>query len=83
MIKQLLLFGATGDLAGRFLLPALAELYDANQLPPDFGVVASARQDWDDDTFRHHAAQQLEQHTAPDVRAESHEALVRALYYRK
>ncbi len=56
MIKRLVLFGATGDLAGRFLLPALAELYDSGQLPADVRVVASARQDWDKDTFRHRAA---------------------------
>ncbi len=73
MIKPLLLFGATGDLAGRFLLPALAELYDAGHLPSQFHVVASTRQDGDDDTFRHYAAQQREQHTAPDVRSESRE----------
>jgi glucose-6-phosphate 1-dehydrogenase len=32
MIKRLVLFGATGDLAGRFLLPALANVYDSGQL---------------------------------------------------
>jgi glucose-6-phosphate 1-dehydrogenase len=28
MIERLLLFGATGDLAGRFLFPALAEMLE-------------------------------------------------------
>ncbi|HEX5575022.1 MAG TPA: hypothetical protein VFX42_04055 [Gemmatimonadales bacterium] len=32
MIETLVLFGATGDLAGRFLLPALAGLRDAGRL---------------------------------------------------
>ena len=36
MIERLLLFGATGDLAGRFLLPALAELQGAGRLPAEF-----------------------------------------------
>jgi glucose-6-phosphate 1-dehydrogenase len=83
MIERLLLFGATGDLAGRFLLPALAELYDEGRLSDGFRVVGAAREDWDDEAFRRHAARQLDQHTATDVSAASREALVRALRYRK
>jgi glucose-6-phosphate 1-dehydrogenase len=82
MIRNLLLFGATGDLAERFLLPALAELYDAGKLPADFCVVGAARRDGDDETFRRHAAQCLEQHVASDVSAPAREALVRSLHYR-
>jgi glucose-6-phosphate 1-dehydrogenase len=83
MIERLLLFGATGDLAGRFLLPALTELYDEGRLSDGFRVVGAAREDWDDEAFRRHAARQLDQHTATDVSAASREALVRALRYRK
>ena len=83
MIERLLLFGATGDLAGRFLLPALAELYDEGKLPDGFRVVGTAREDWDDETFRRHVSRQLEQHAASDVSAASREALVRSLRYWK
>src|SRR3712207_2608404 len=83
MIERLLLFGATGDLVGRFLLPALAELYAEGKLPSECCVVGAAREDWDDETFRHHAARQLEQHAATDVSNASREALVRSLRYRK
>ncbi len=83
MIERLLLFGATGDLADRFLLPALAELYDKSKLPDGFRVVGTAREDWDDETFRRHAARRLEQHAATDVSNASREALVRSLRYRK
>ncbi len=83
MMKRLLLLGATGDLAGRFLLPALAELYNEGNLPEGFSIVGAAVEDWDDETFRQHAVQKLEQHTATDVSAASREAVVRALHYRK
>jgi glucose-6-phosphate 1-dehydrogenase len=83
MIERLLLFGATGDLVGRFLLPAIAELYDEGRLPGGFRVVGAAREEWDDETFRRHAARQLEQHATTDVSNASREALVRSLRYRK
>ena len=81
MIRRLILFGATGDLAGRFLLPALAALHDAGKLPEGFNIVGAAREDWDDETFQCHATQRLEEHAA-DVPAAAREALVRSLRYR-
>ena len=42
MIERLVLLGATGDLAGRFLLPALAALHAAGELPDGFRVVGAA-----------------------------------------
>jgi glucose-6-phosphate 1-dehydrogenase len=41
MIDRLVLFGATGDLAGRFLMPALARLRQAAELPDGFRVVGA------------------------------------------
>ena len=48
MIERLVLFGATGDLAGRFLLPALASLRAAGRLPDGFQVVAVGRRELGD-----------------------------------
>ena len=62
MIERLVLFGATGDLAGRFLLPALAALHAAGKLPEAFCVLGAARQELDDATFRNAAAKRLEAH---------------------
>ena len=81
MITRLLLFGATGDLAGRFLLPALAKLSAVGKLPDGFRVVGSARERWDDEKFRGHAADRLAEY-APDVPAAAREKLVRSLGYR-
>ena len=33
MIEHIIIFGATGDLTARYLLPALAHLYEADELP--------------------------------------------------
>jgi glucose-6-phosphate 1-dehydrogenase len=52
VISRLLLLGATGDLAGRFLLPALGWLAAAGELPDDLQVVGAAAQDGDDASFR-------------------------------
>ncbi|MDX3611255.1 glucose-6-phosphate dehydrogenase [Streptomyces europaeiscabiei] len=82
MIKTLVLLGATGDLAGRFLLPALAALRAADRLPDDFQVVAAAREDLDDQAFQRTAAERLERH-APEVPATARADLIRSVRYRR
>ena len=48
----LVLFGATGDLAHRKVVPALYQLWRTNLLPHEFVVVAIGRRPYDNDTFR-------------------------------
>ena len=81
MIKRLFLFGATGDLAGRYLLPALAALHTAGRLPSEFEVIGAAPQDLGDEAFRRLVGARLEEH-ASDVAKPSREAIVRAARYR-
>ena len=59
---QFVIFGATGNLSSKKLLPALYHLEKADRLQPDFGFIAFARRDWDDDTWRKHIAEMLAQH---------------------
>ena len=47
----IVLFGATGDLARRKLLPGLFRLYGAGLLPENFRIVATSRADLDADGF--------------------------------
>jgi glucose-6-phosphate 1-dehydrogenase len=49
MIRKLLLLGVTGDLAKRFLLPAVGALIAAGRLPEGFSVVGAARADLDNE----------------------------------
>jgi glucose-6-phosphate 1-dehydrogenase len=48
----LVIFGATGDLAQRMLLPALFGLYRDGLLPKDLGILATARSALDEEGFR-------------------------------
>ncbi|MCF2586262.1 glucose-6-phosphate dehydrogenase [Brevibacterium sp. UCMA 11752] len=64
MNTTLIIFGATGDLAGRFLLPALAELAAVDALPQGFSLVASGTRDMSEDDFRDHAEGKLNEHGA-------------------
>ena len=81
MIERLVLFGATGDLAGRFLLPALAALHAAGKLPEALCVLGAARQELDDAAFRNAAAKRLEAHAA-DTPPAARGAVLRMLRYR-
>src|SRR5436190_10391101 len=50
--SMLVLFGATGDLAHRKVIPALYQLWRTNLLPHEFAIVAIGRRDYDDESFR-------------------------------
>jgi glucose-6-phosphate 1-dehydrogenase len=47
----LVVFGITGDLARKKLLPAVYDLHSRGLLPTDFVLVGFARRDWDDGDF--------------------------------
>jgi glucose-6-phosphate 1-dehydrogenase len=53
-------FGASGDLTRRKILPALYNLAREQHLPERFGVVGYARRHWSDDQFRAHARRAVE-----------------------
>src|SRR5436189_996151 len=48
----LVIFGASGDLAKRKLLPAIYNLAHEGALPERFNLIGSARSEWSDDEFR-------------------------------
>jgi len=53
---NLLLFGVTGDLSRRMLMPSLFGLDADGLLPPDLAIWGTARSDITDDTLRQIAA---------------------------
>ena len=61
-VATLLLFGATGDLARRMLLPSLYGLDADGLLPDDLSVVGTARTELDDEAWRQRALEALQQY---------------------
>jgi glucose-6-phosphate 1-dehydrogenase len=51
---QVVIFGASGDLAARKLVPALASAFRQGHFPGPVQVVGVARRPWDDGQFRAH-----------------------------
>src|ERR1700687_1667545 len=47
----LVMFGVTGDLARKKLMPAVYDLANRGLLPPGFSFVGFARRDWADEDF--------------------------------
>ncbi len=62
----LLLFGATGDLAKRMLLPSLFALHEDGLIAPDLRIVGSARSEMSDEQFRELAAKALSEYLPED-----------------
>ena len=63
---KLLLFGATGDLAQRMLLPSLYGLHVDGLLPPGLTITGTARSQHDDASYRAFAAEALDTYLPAD-----------------
>jgi len=55
----LVIFGASGDLTHRKLVPALFELFRQRRLPSEFSILGCARRPWSDEEFRQKMAEAL------------------------
>src|SRR5882757_44498 len=60
--STLLMFGATGDLARRMLLPSLFGLDSDGLLPNDLRIIGTARTELDDMAFRERALDAIKEH---------------------
>jgi glucose-6-phosphate 1-dehydrogenase len=75
-------FGATGDLTLRKLLPALYYRFRDGQMPGESRVIGAARSDLDDAEFRRRAEQALQRHVAEsDLDAETLQRFQSMLHY--
>ncbi|EAQ29128.1 glucose-6-phosphate dehydrogenase [Erythrobacter sp. NAP1] len=77
---RLLLFGATGDLSRRKLLPSLCALDADGLLPERLAIIGTARSDIDDGEFRNMAREALEQFLPAERRGSMAQFLNRLSY---
>jgi glucose-6-phosphate 1-dehydrogenase len=78
--QKLLLFGATGDLSQRMLLPSLCALAADGLIPTNMPVIGTARSAHDDVSFRAFAGKALEEFL-PDDRKPAIPAFLNQLSY--
>jgi glucose-6-phosphate 1-dehydrogenase len=76
----MVLFGATGDLARRKLLPGLFHLAQAGLLP-ECRIVGTSLDDLDDNTFRKHARAALDEFSHHSFPEEDWDAFSEQLFY--
>src|SRR6201991_1418056 len=51
--SAIVIFGVTGDLSRKKLMPAIYDLANRGLLPPGFSLVGFARRDWAHEDFSH------------------------------
>src|SRR3984893_4714179 len=62
------IFGVTGDLARKKVVPAIYDLANRGLLPPTFALVGFARRDWGHEDFTHEIDAPARQHSRRPVR---------------
>jgi len=77
---KLILFGATGDLSQRMLLPSLCALNADGLVSDDLKIIGTARSEHDDDSFRAFAGEALEKYLPEDRKAAIPALLARLSY---
>ena len=77
---RLLLFGATGDLSQRMLLPSLAALHADHLIHEKLRIIGTARSPMDDAAFRNFAREALEKYMPAERRTGMGEFLNRLSY---
>lgn len=77
----LVIFGASGDLTQRKLIPALYQLKQERRLPPEMTVVGVARRDWSHDYFREQMRQGIEEFSDGIGNEELWSDFAQGLYY--
>lgn len=70
-VAKLLLFGATGDLAQRMLLPSLYGLHADGLLPEELTITGAARHEHDDEDYRKFAKKALDEFLPEDRKDEA------------
>ncbi len=76
----IVIFGASGDLTRRKLIPALYDLFCADLLPKNFAIVGVSRSPFSDDAYRE-KVEPMARQFANDFAVDSWRAFVQRLHY--
>jgi glucose-6-phosphate 1-dehydrogenase len=77
----MVIFGVSGDLTSRKLMPALYDLYVSVPLPPGFSIVGISRRPWSDDDFRTEMRDAVKEHATRPFTEETWDSFARGLFY--
>ncbi len=77
----LVIFGASGDLTGRKLIPALFSLYRRERLPDGLRIVGSSRSPFSDEEFRAHLRDGAQQYATESFDAAAWESFAATIFY--
>ncbi|NLG55597.1 MAG: glucose-6-phosphate dehydrogenase [Rhodococcus sp.] len=77
----LVIFGVTGDLARRKLMPAIYDLASRGLLPPGFALVGFARRDWGDEDFAQIVHDAVREHSRTPFREDVWERLAEGMRF--
>jgi glucose-6-phosphate 1-dehydrogenase len=80
---SIIIFGATGDLTHRKILPAFYALSQEGILPEECDIVGFARRDWSDDVFRAEMRKGVEQFSRIPIDAAAWDKFAVRLHYHR
>lgn len=77
------IFGATGDLMGRKIIPALFHLYRQKKLPSLFKIIGFSRRDWQNKQFQEYVSDILKNQKDRKAGTGEIEAFLKLILYQK
>lgn len=83
MNNTIVIFGGTGDLTHRKLIPALYNLFYEGFMPEDFAIVAVGRRPYDDEIYQKEVFQSLNEFSRSKVAENKWNKFKEKLYYKE
>ncbi|NSC21016.1 glucose-6-phosphate dehydrogenase [Streptomyces albus subsp. chlorinus] len=77
----LVIFGVTGDLSRKKLMPAVYDLANRGLLPPGFSLIGFARRDWEDEDFAQVVHDAVKEHSRTPFREEVWQQLAQGMRF--
>jgi glucose-6-phosphate 1-dehydrogenase len=81
LAPTIIIFGASGDLTSRKLVPALYALHQKKRLPPDTKIVGFSRTEFSHDVWRQRLSQSTAQFAGPEFDAAVWNGLASRIFY--